>query len=69
MRGQNKTGVTHQIFLIIQRQAMFLFKICVPLMVRALKGGGGEWQGGGKIKPQKAKKLLKKRFFDALGKA
>jgi hypothetical protein len=49
--------------MIIQRQAMLLFKICVALMVQALQGGGDE------IKPKKAKKLTKKTFFDALCKA
>jgi hypothetical protein len=46
--------------MIIQRQAMLLFKICVALKVQAPQGGGDE------IKPKKAKKMSKKPFFDAL---
>ncbi len=49
--------------MIIQCQAMLLFKICVALMVQALQGGGDE------IKPKKTKKMTKKTFFDALCKA
>ncbi len=52
--------------MIIWRQAMLLFKICVALiMVQALQGGGGV----DKIKPKKAKKMTKKTFFDAICKA
>jgi hypothetical protein len=50
--------------MIIQRQAMLLFKICVALMVQAPIGGGGD-----EIKPKKDKKMTKKTFFDALCKA
>jgi hypothetical protein len=37
--------------MIIQRQAMLLFKICVALLVQALQGGGDE------IKPKMSKKM------------
>ncbi len=51
--------------MIIQRQAMLLFKICVVLKVQALQGGGG----GDGLKPIKDKKMSKNTFFDAFWQA